>query len=70
MPTVHPIRIWRLFLGWSQRELATRAGVTQNMISLIERGLVPTREVQKRVARACGHRVAEAFPPTKDEVRA
>lgn len=41
--------------GFSQRELARRAGVPQSTVSRIERGLiVPGVELLERLLRACG----------------
>jgi transcriptional regulator with XRE-family HTH domain len=35
------VRILRTTIGWSQRELARRAGVSQSMVCVVERGSLP-----------------------------
>jgi DNA-binding XRE family transcriptional regulator len=44
----------RVLLGWSQRELATRAGIDHATISRMERGWPSNFDFYDRVARACG----------------
>jgi predicted transcriptional regulator len=34
----HPVRLWRLQLGWSQVELASRAGVNRSAVTAVEDG--------------------------------
>lgn len=34
----HPVRLWRLQLGWSQVELAGRAGVNRSAVTAVEDG--------------------------------
>lgn len=53
------IRTLRRTLGWTQKELAGRAGVSQTLVSAVERGVlaeVPLRTVE-RAATAMGARV-------------
>ncbi len=47
--------------GWTQAELATRAGVTPEYVTMLERGARtnPTIETLKRLAKALGVPVAE-----------
>ena len=47
---------WRVIVGrkqrgWSQTELAEKAGLQQTDISRIERGWTPPDEIQQRVAK-------------------
>lgn len=54
------IRKLRLKLGESQTELAAKAGITKNMLSLIERGEGnPSWTTLKGIARGLGVTVAE-----------
>src|SRR6266581_1383648 len=56
------LRSARLLAGFSQGELAARAGVTRQAVSAIEGGkAVPTTAVALRMARALGRRVEELF---------
>ncbi len=54
---------WRLELGWTQEELATRAGISRGYLSRLERG-VPERpglDVISRVCAAMGHSWTDLF---------
>ena len=53
------IREARIRRGFTQRQLAERAGVTQPMLSLIERGLRdPRHSTVERILRVCGRHLA------------
>ena len=54
---------WRQELGWTQDELAARAGVSRSYVSELERGLTgqPGLAVLSRVCAALGHGWAELF---------
>jgi transcriptional regulator with XRE-family HTH domain len=54
---------WRQELGWTQDELATRAGISRSYLSELERGLPgqPGLSVLSRVCGAMGHGWAELF---------
>lgn len=56
------VRLWRARLGWSQQQLAARAGVARQTVSGIEAGhFGPGVEVGLRLARALGCRVEDLF---------
>src|SRR5687767_13416675 len=58
------LRAMRVASGLSQRELSRRSGVSQGLISRIERGRsVPTLEVACRLAAGLGARVGFALYP-------
>ncbi len=49
------LRAWRAERGWSQEELAQRAGCSPTLIALIETGKrQPSLETARRIARALG----------------
>lgn len=54
---------WRQALGWTQDELAARAGISRGYLSELERGLPaqPGLSVLSRVCAAMGHSWAELF---------
>ena len=53
--------------GFSQRELARRAGVAQPAISRIERGVVsPTVDTLERLLAACGSELDVVYRPSGD----
>src|SRR3954453_4530913 len=66
------VRKLRQKRGWSQTELARRAGVSHPTVSQVERGvLAPTTETREAIARALGTAVDVAFtgfPRAKSEV--
>lgn len=50
--------------GWSQHELADRAGMKQSQLALLETGHVePKLNTLERLARAMGCKVCESFQP-------
>jgi len=60
------VRSRREELGWSQRQLAERAGMTQPGIARFEAGgTTPTIPVLERLARALGLRLTVALGPDK-----
>lgn len=54
---------WRRGLGWTQEELATRAGISRGYLSRLERGLPgrPGLDVLSRVCGALGRTWTELF---------
>lgn len=54
---------WRQDLGWTQDELASRAGVSRGYLSRLERGLSgqPGLQVLSRLCGAMGHTWTELF---------
>jgi len=63
------IKSLRQSKGYSQRELARRAGLTHTTISSIEAGRIdPSLGTLKRVLGACGLRMGEFFQQTSDLV--
>lgn len=59
----------RATAGLTQRQVARRAGVSQSLVSLAERGLtVPTLDVMRRLATASGHDLVVRLYPA-DGVR-
>ncbi|MCX7620970.1 MAG: helix-turn-helix domain-containing protein [Acidimicrobiales bacterium] len=62
------IRALREELGWSQAELADRAGVSRQLVGAVERGLHrPNVDAALALARALGCSVEELFAPSPDE---
>jgi HTH-type transcriptional regulator/antitoxin HipB len=58
------VRLRREELGWSQRQLADRAGMTQPGIARFEGGgTMPTIPVLERLAEALGLRLTVALSP-------
>jgi transcriptional regulator with XRE-family HTH domain len=58
------LRAMRVASGLSQRELARRAGISQGLLSRIERGLsIPSLDVAARLAAAMGGRLGFALYP-------
>lgn len=58
------LRAMRVVAGLSQRELARRAGISQGLLSRIERGLtLPGLDVACRLAAAVGGRLGFALYP-------
>ncbi|TCO65519.1 helix-turn-helix domain-containing protein [Actinocrispum wychmicini] len=58
------VRTLREERGWSQTELATRAGMTQSAMARFEAGgTVPTLPVLERIAGALGMRLAVELRP-------
>jgi transcriptional regulator with XRE-family HTH domain len=60
------VRDIRRAIGWSQRELASRAGVSQSLVSAIENGHLPTVTVATttRLLEAMGAKlIIDAVPP-------
>lgn len=58
------VRARREELGWSQRQLAERAGMTQPGVARFEAGgTTPTIPVLERLARALGLRLTVALGP-------
>lgn len=54
----------RLAAGWSQRELAARAGTTQAMVARYESGAAsPTVATLRRLLAACGQRLTVGTTP-------
>lgn len=63
----HSIRNARAEAGLTQADLARRTGITQQLISQYEGGLVrPTDERRILLARALGTTVADLFPYPDD----
>lgn len=57
----------RLQRGFSMTEVAVRAGLSQQMVSYVERGLrSPTLETLVRLADAIEIELGELFAPSKD----
>ena len=60
----HPLRVYRVGAGWTQRELADLAGVNQFTVSRLERRLhTPNLTTAEAIARALGRPVDAVFPP-------
>jgi transcriptional regulator with XRE-family HTH domain len=60
------VRTRREELGWSQRQLAERAGMTQPGVARFEAGgTTPTIPVLERLAGALGLRLTVALEPAK-----
>jgi ribosome-binding protein aMBF1 (putative translation factor) len=58
------VRLRREELGWSQRQLAERAGMSQPGVARFEAGgTTPTIPVLERLARALGLELTIAFTP-------
>ena len=50
-----PVRAWREYLGFTQEDVASRAGITQAALSQIESGEHKTRKAtREKLARAMG----------------
>ena len=62
--TSNRVRELRETRGWTQRELADRADVTDQTISNLERGLRPTLATALAVAGAFGEPVEAVFAPS------
>lgn len=61
------LKLYRAELGVNQQELAHRAGVSRQTISLIERGdYSPSVTVALTLARICGVRVEDIFSFEED----
>lgn len=56
------VRQRRVELGLSQQELAQRAGLSQGLVSKIERGKGLSDETKYKLADALGERVERLFP--------
>jgi len=64
MTTTHILRRER---GWKQCDLARRAGISQQLLSLIENGYVPKRgNALKRLAVALGVPASSLFDNQED----
>jgi putative transcriptional regulator len=61
-----PLRLVRLASGYSQDELAARAGLARTTISLLESGRTPTLESARRLSRALGTPLDVLFPAGAD----
>ncbi len=57
-----PLSSARLFLGFTQAELAEMAGVTRETVSRLERGDYPSRRTADRIAAALSVGVETLFP--------
>ena len=58
------VRVRREELGWSQRQLAQRAGMTQPGVARFEAGgTTPTLPLLERLAAALGLRLSVSFQP-------
>ena len=58
------VRVRREELGWSQRQLAERAGMTQPGVARFEAGgTMPTLPLLERLAAALGLRLSVSFQP-------
>jgi DNA-binding XRE family transcriptional regulator len=67
---ISPLRERRLECELTQAELATRAGVSRQLVAAVEAGQnVPAVDAALGLARALGTTVEELFVPTPDEVR-
>lgn len=56
-------RALRAFEGLTQKQVAQKAGVTQPIISLIERGLfAPKGDLRKSISSVLGRKPEELFP--------
>jgi len=62
------IRIRLIERGWSVTELARRARLTRNYTSLVVHGHRGSEAARRRIARALGMGIDEAFPQGKVEV--
>ena len=49
-------------LGKSQREIAEAANISQQYVTLIERGIVPPENVKRQIAKAIGLDVWDIWP--------
>lgn len=56
------LRTARLKRGSTQAEVAAAAGITQQLVSLIEHGLRPSAGTQQKLAKALGMPASELFP--------
>lgn len=66
-PTVSPLYLVRHSRRWTQGELARRAGLTQETVSRLERGLErPRASTRARLAEALGQPEQLLFPTTKE----
>lgn len=61
------IRLDMELRGWNQRILATKAGVGENTVSRLLRGLPTTAPQVKKVARALGQRIDRYLVIESDE---
>lgn len=60
------VRLRREELGWSQRQLAERAGMTQPGVARFEAGgTIPTLPVLERLADALGLRLSVTLAPAR-----
>jgi len=61
--SANPLYLFRHARRWTQGELAERAGLTQETISRLERGLERPRAITRaRLAEALGYAVEVVFP--------
>lgn len=64
---ITPLRLTRVLRGISQHDLATRASVSQSLVSLVERGMrVGSPSVRGRIARGLRTPVRTLFPVDRD----
>lgn len=62
MSTDRRLKAARALAGWTQRQLAERAGMQEIQISRFETGRAcPDREAQRRIAAVLGKRTYELF---------
>ena len=55
-------------LGKSQREIAEAANISQQYVTLIERGIVPPENVKRQIAKAIGLDVWDIWPEVRGEI--
>lgn len=63
-PRIAPVLArWRGELGWTQEELASRAGISRGYLSRLERGVAerPGLEILSRICAAMGHSWTELY---------
>ncbi len=66
-PTVSALYLFRHGRRWTQGDLARRAGLTQETVSRLERGLErPRASTRARLAEALGQPEQLLFPKTKE----
>jgi DNA-binding XRE family transcriptional regulator len=59
------VRAARKIFGWSQRELANRAGVGRNLVAITEGGYRPSRATRDKLAAALDRDHDDLFAPVE-----
>jgi len=69
-PPVSPIALARFIAGWSQADLGSRAGVSRETVSAVERGAIPRLGTARAIAHALDIDITSAFPESEKDAPA